>query len=320
MWLLLTSSWVHVGLVFGHELSAYTIAYAIGATSLATAARWLTLGRRPRLMAGVEVTSVVAFWFLGAPPDQIGIANKLAEIFALALLVVPEPGVRRRFATTGVVSLIVVTGLAAWIGAFASAGTEGGHHGGEFPEPATVVPFVERLQATPGEEETAAALFEATTVAVMKYKDPAVAEAAGYQVGTVMGREHHAQNPAYIGDGRILDPEHPESLIYAATGAGPILVGVVFETDDIGRAGPVVAGPLMVWHSHENVCFSLTPPLLAGILSPLGVCPAGSINIPTTGEMLHAWLIPGIEEPWGHLDEAQLNDYLARVELSAASR
>jgi len=228
--------------------------------------------------------------------------------------------VRRRFATAGVVSLVVVTGLAAWIGAFASAGAEGGHHGGEFPEPATVVPFVERLQATPGEEETAAALFEATTAAVMKYQDPAVAEAAGYQVGTVMGSEHHAQNPAYIGDGRILDPEHPESLIYADTAAGPILIGVLFETDDIGHAGPAVAGPIMVWHSHENVCFSLTPPLLAGILSPFGVCPAGSINVPTTGEMLHAWMIPGIEEPWGHLDEADLNDYLARVEISAASR
>ena len=146
---------------------------------------------------------------------------------------------------------------------------------------------------------------------VEKYQDPEVAAAAGYQVGVIRGSEHHAQNPAYLNDGRIFDPEYPESLVYAESALGPILVGVMFETDGIGQAGPMIGGPLTVWHSHENVCFSLTPPALTGLMSPFGTCPAGSLNIPVTNEMIHAWILPGVEDQWGHIDDAWLHAYLA---------
>jgi hypothetical protein len=59
-----------------------------------------------------------------------------------------------------------------------------------------------------------------------------------------------------------------------------------------------------------SVCFPLG---LAGLESPFGVCPIGSVNIPKTGEMLHMWTLPGvpIEDHWGHIDEDWLDAYLA---------
>jgi len=60
-------------------------------------------------------------------------------------------------------------------------------------------------------------------------RDPVAAGAAGYQVGAIRGTDHLGQNPALIGDGRIFDPDHPESLICGESPVGPVLVGVTFE-------------------------------------------------------------------------------------------
>jgi hypothetical protein len=156
--------------------------------------------------------------------------------------------------------------------------------------------------------------------AIEPYRDVAVAEAAGYEVGTVHGTDHHAQNPGLIGDGRILDPAHPESLIYAESAAGPILIGVMFETDGIGQVGPSDGGPIMLWHAHENVCLGFLPPSIAGLEGPYGLCPLGSLDLPVTGEMLHAWTLPGVpvEDRWGHLDDEWIDEYLANVADLAA--
>lgn len=308
------SGCVHFVLAFTHEPSGYTVAYLGGAGMLGWAS-WSLLGARRRLAVAFVVLSIVGFWFLGSPPDQVGILTKIVEVFALALVAHPRDSMsrRRRLAPSGVVGLLVVTGLAAWIGAFASAGAEGGHHGGEFPDPGTLVPYIEQLEPTVAQRAFADEVHRATVAAVRRYEDPAVAEAAGYQVGTVRGLDHHAQNPSLVGDGRVLDPEYPESLIYAETASGPVLVGVMFETDGIGERGPMDGGSIMVWHSHENVCFSLTPPAVAGLESPFGLCPVGSFNIPRTAEMLHAWTIQGVPDGdrWGHLDEGWLEDRLA---------
>ena len=315
MWMVAASALIHLTLVFTHEASAYTAAYLVGAALLAAAARWLLAGRRTGLVVLIAVGSVISFWFLGAPADQVSMATKLLELFALALLAVPAPG--RRFAPTGVVALVIVTGVAAWIGAFATAGEDGGHHGGEYPEPGTMVPYIDRLDATDEEHEAVDALYAELLLAVEPYRDPDAARAAGYQVGEIRGNDYHAQSPDLVGDGRILDPEYPESLIYAQSINGPVLVGVMFEMDGLSDPGPMVGGPITVWHGHENICFSFTPPAVAGLLSPYGVCPIGSVNIPKTGEMLHAWVTPGVpyEDRWGHLDDEWLNEYLGLMQV-----
>jgi hypothetical protein len=307
VWLVASSALIHLVLAVTHEPSWYTAAYLAGAALLAVAARWLLEGRRSRRVVAIVVGSIVGFWIFGAPPDQVSMVTKLLELFALALLAVP--GGARRLAPTGVIALVMLTGIAAWIGAFSAAGEDGGHHGGEYPEPGTVVPYIDRLEATAAETAAADALYAELLVASEPYRDPDAARAAGYQVGEIHGSDYHAQNPDLIGDGRILDPRYPESLIYAESVGGPVLVGVLFEMDGLTDPGPRVGGPITVWHRHENICFSLTPPALAGLVSPYGVCPLGSVNIPSTGEMLHAWVMPGVpdEDRWGHVDEEWLN-------------
>jgi hypothetical protein len=310
------SAGIHALLIVTHEPGIYSVLYGVGAVLLSLAGWWAVRGRRSRWVVAFTVGSIMTYWLLGAPADQLGLATKLLELFALGLLAFPsgEPtGRMRRLAPAGLAVLIAFTGVAAWIGAFATVGADGGHHGGEYPDPATLVPYIDRLEPNADEEHYAADLYAELLVEMEKYRDPAVAELAGYNVGTVTGTDHHAQNPSLIGDGRILDPAYPESLIYAETTEGPVLVGVMFEMDGFQDRGPTDGGPLMLWHAHENVCFGVLPPALAGLESPFGMCPMGSVNIPRTGEMLHAWIMPGVpvEDQWGHVDEEWYEDYLA---------
>ena len=86
----------------------------------------------------------------------------------------------------------------------------------------------------------------------------------------------------------------------------------MFEMEAIGEPGPAIAGPLTVWHAHDHVCFSLTPPALAGLTSPFGVCPMGSITMPVTNEMIHLWTVPGAPERIGHIEDEWLDAYLER--------
>jgi hypothetical protein len=129
----------------------------------------------------------------------------------------------------------------------------------------------------------------------------------------MFGRDFHAENPAYGADGRILDPERPETLVYAMSSDGrPVLLGAMFSMPDRSEPGPAVGGPLTVWHAHDHLCIGLTPPGLTGIRSPLGACPMGAIEIPITPQMIHVWTVPGAPARFGDLDGAWLEGYLAR--------
>ncbi len=310
IWAILTSAAVHMLLVFTHEVSEYTALYFMGSIALVLAARWVTFGADRKLSALVLVGSVVTFWFLGIPPDEVGVVTKLIEMFALALLVVPGDGRRYRYAPVGVVALVVFSGIATWIGAFSAVGADGGHHGGEYPDPGTVVPYLEVLEATEAEHRAADELYDQVVEALAKFEDPLVAEAHGYDVLPIVGTDHHADNAEYLEDGRIFDPERPETLVYAQGANGPVLLGAMFQMQGFREPGPRVGGPLTVWHGHENVCLSLIPPAMVSLQSPYGVCPIGSVNIPATNEMIHAWTIPGVDDGWGHLDEEFLAEYL----------
>jgi hypothetical protein len=153
--------------------------------------------------------------------------------------------------------------------------------------------------------------------ALARYADPAVAAADGYKVDGLAGIDFHASNPAYEKDGRILDPAHPETLVYAVAPNGqPVLMGAMFLMPQIGQPGPTVGGPLTVWHAHEDVCIALTPPGLSGLLSPLGTCPVGSILLPRTAEMIHIWIVPGAPDPIGELDDRWRRAFLQGVAAS----
>ena len=331
VWLLLMSAAAHAGLAAdaGHAGSGLRTAFLVQVALLVVAVARMALGRSWRgLAVAVLLGSLVAYWAAslgGEAPDQLGIAIKLVEIGALALIIRPIPGRRvRSWSAAGlIVALVVLTDVAAWASAGLAAGGadalasvashETGDDGhGAVPAPGMLMTIPLDLEPTEGERAAAQTLYDAVVRGIAPFADPAVAGAAGYDVAGIGGRDFHAGNAAYEGDGRTLDSERPETLVYAEAPDGrQVLVGAMFLMDGIGETGPTVGGPLTIWHGHEHVCVALLPPSITAILSPLGSCPVGSFDLPLTTEMIHVWTVPGAPQPFGDLDEAWLIDYLA---------
>ncbi len=322
-WLLASVAAVHVGLAIGHGGPGLRLLFLLDAALLAEAARRLALGLSWRVLAAaVLLGSLVAYPLAmvgGQAPDQIGLATKLMEVTALAIVSRPAPGRRvRGWAASGVtILLVVLTGLSGWVGAFAAAGGVQAHEHdqgvGSVPAPGTSLSASIPAAASVEQVSAARLLLEATRAAIARYADPAVAARDGYAVDGIAGLDSHASNEAYEHDDRVLDPERPESLVYAMGTHGPILLGAMFQMPGFGEVGPAVGGPLTVWHGHEQICFSLVPPGLTGIVSPLGGCPVGSLSIPRTVEMMHVWTVPGAPQPFGDLDDAWRDAYVKRA-------
>ena len=328
--LLGASAAIHIGLAIVSDHGfVLSVLFAVDALLLALVARRV-LRHSPvgRLGVAVLVGSIVAYWgsaLSGEAPDQVGLATKLCEILALVIVVRPampsKSGwhVARSFARgLAVVLLVVGTGATSWIGAFRSSAAEPGaltgHHvqsGAQSP-PGMVMPIAPDREATAAERAAADDLIATARKALARYADISVAAADGYNVKGIYGLDFHAQNPANENDGRILDVAHPETLVYAVAPNGqPVLMGAMFLMPKIGEAGPTIGGPLTVWHVHQHICFSLTPPGIAGLLSPLGGCPIGTIDMALTAEMIHIWIVPGAPETFGDLDEAWRRAYVA---------
>ena len=324
------SAAVHAGLALGDDHGGGANAlFALDALLLALVARRVWRGSPVgRLGVAVLLGSIAAYCasaLRGDAPDQLGLLTKTAEILALAI-VAPRPlgaaprPLRSAAAGAAVVLLVVGTAASVWIGAFrASAATHdevAGHHvhGGAVAPPGTVLPAVPERDATAGERRAVAQFVVTARAALGRYADPAVAAADGYRVDGMRGIDFHAPNPSYEKDGHVFDPERPETLVYALAPDGrPVLMGALFLMPELGQAGPTIGGPLTVWHAHEQICFSLVPPTLAGLVSPFGMCPLGSIAVPLSGEMIHLWLVPGAPVPFGDLDEAWKRAYLAAL-------
>ena len=314
-WLLAITGVGHLALILTHEPSVYSVLYLIGGVSPLYALRRLLSGQRWRRITALTMIGLVVGYgvslVIGEPPDQYGLAMKFVELTALFIVLRPRVDTRwRRFAMASVgVSFAVFTALASWIGAFSSG--DGGHHLGETPPPGVLLPAGEDREPTADESAEAAQLFFDTRAALQKFEDVDVAREAGYAVDGMRGTSFHADNEAYKNDDHYFDPERPETLVYAIADSGaPVLVGAMFQMDDIGQPGPAVGGPLTVWHAHDHICFGLVPPALAGLTSPFGQCPLGSITMPVTNEMLHIWTLPGVDEVFGDIDEDWLKDYL----------
>ena len=169
----------------------------------------------------------------------------------------------------GLLALVPVVGSVAWIGLSA------------FDAPS---------QALGTAEQQAAAdrLWQATEHSTEKYKSVDNARADGYiAFNPVSNPLVHYVNPAYMQDGRILDPEHVESLVYENTLHGPVLVAAMYSLEDPNAAPPDVAGQLTSWHRHDDLCF--TPG--GEVVGAAPDCPPGSATYYTPW-MLHVWLVP----------------------------
>jgi hypothetical protein len=141
-----------------------------------------------------------------------------------------------------------------------------------------------------------------------KYSDPAVAERDGFHsIGDgVTGYEHYV-NTAYINDGRLLNADYPESLVYQndpTSPQGKKLVAAMFmmqsgtTLDDV----PDVGGSLTQWHIHNNLCFTdAQAPRVIGLTDSAGNCAVG-VKDPDPEPMIHVWITPHECGPFAALE------------------
>lgn len=158
-----------------------------------------------------------------------------------------------------------------------------------------VLSGADTTDATEAQLQAAIALVEDTRAAIAaQYTDVASVEAAGYAWigdGRRAGGYQHYVNAAYMTDGRDLDPERVESLVFRNTTEGPQLVTSMYilepgtTIDDV----PDVAGDVTVWHDHQNLCWDDAGARLAGVVVD-GTCRPGGTFRPTP-PMLHVWLV-----------------------------
>jgi hypothetical protein len=154
---------------------------------------------------------------------------------------------------------------------------------------------------TPEQEAAGEQLIADVEASLARYVDLGAAEAAGFEMiaPPFGGVGAHYVNPANFRDGRILDPQHPESLVYD----GGTLQGAMFILDEPEDEGPLPLGCLATWHSHDNLC--MTGPMQeAGdvvSLTDFGPCPTGSkLEVPPG--MLHVWVFDHPEGPFAPLE------------------
>jgi hypothetical protein len=148
------------------------------------------------------------------------------------------------------------------------------------------------------QEQRAVALIEDTLRELPKYADPADALAAGYtsigDAGT--GSEHYIRRDL-IEDSALLDATAPESLVYTVDGDRRTLAGAMYIASPRPADDPTLtgwAGPLMTWHKHDNLCWSVGDDGVAkivGLIDADGNCANG---VRTGGEspMVHVWIEP----------------------------
>ncbi len=162
--------------------------------------------------------------------------------------------------------------------------------------------YLERGASVTDEEiERATRLVEETRASLTRYRDVEAAKEDGYFNSTpgAVG-VNHWMNLGYMRDGRILDPERPENLMYYRTRSGKeVLVGAMYLMQAPGETGPAIGGEMTRWHLHPGYCwapagFPVSPSATEG--EP---CPPGQM-VADTPDMIHVWVM---ENPRGVFDE-----------------
>jgi hypothetical protein len=263
-----------------------------------------TLSNPGHLLAGVGLATTVA-----------GLAGALLTAWRPARL----PAAARVGLLAGTAAVVLLAGA---VGTWAAGGTHHDHaaaaseddaaaagpaHDHAAADPATGASHDHQANlpdvaaASDAERAAAQRLLDQSVAETERWRDPAAARAAGFQVDRSLARADamagtqkagkqrflHVPNPAWRTDGRVLDPARPETLIYWRGPQGQlVLVGVMY-TAAKGQPGPAVGGPITRWHIHET-CRDPASGAKLGPAGDAGTCPAGQA-FRRSGEMMHVW-------------------------------
>jgi hypothetical protein len=159
---------------------------------------------------------------------------------------------------------------------------------------------------TPEQQAAAENLIAITLWRLPQWSDPKVAEAAGFHsIGDgFTGYEHFIQWD-WINDGYILDPDHPESLVYRVDSKGTRTLEAAMYMLPQGETldtVPELGGRLTQWHIHDDLCF--TPgeaPKVRGVTGVGQGCPPGLTKLDPV-PMIHVWIVPHRCGPFAALE------------------
>jgi hypothetical protein len=163
---------------------------------------------------------------------------------------------------------------------------------------------------TAAQQQSAEDLVTRTIQRLPQFADYTAAEGRGWHtIGDDLGPGsfEHFINWPLVDDGRTLDPDAPESLVYQVQpdgskklAAAMYLLGSTSTFDDV----PDVGGRLVQWHIHNNICLGgeVNAWRYTAIVRPEQPCPPGSHRFPPTAPMLHVWITPTQCGPFAALD------------------
>ena len=148
---------------------------------------------------------------------------------------------------------------------------------------------------TTAQQQAAVTLVDTSWQDAKKYQSLAAAKAAGDVPITPVGRPvvHYMNKASYratVRGGPVLNLTEPQSLVYANTPKGPVLVAAMYITSP-GGPTPQPGGCLTQWHVHTNLCVTRSLGVVGALNPGSSTCPAGSRNR-VTPPMIHIWFVP----------------------------
>ncbi|MET0729400.1 MAG: hypothetical protein ABWZ76_13985 [Acidimicrobiales bacterium] len=155
---------------------------------------------------------------------------------------------------------------------------------------------------TPQQQAAAENLVAVTLLRLPRFADAEAVEAMGFiSIGDGGTGHEHYLSPANMTDDKLLDPDHPESLVFDTSVTPKRLAAAMFMLDAGATLDdvPELGGKLTQWHIHDNLCFAGTR--VAGLTRADGSCPRGLDKGPQV-PMIHVWIEPNRCGPFAALE------------------
>jgi hypothetical protein len=206
-----------------------------------------------------------------------------------------------------------------------STGDDAGHDhaGGESPgagnedaaAPVGAVPYDGTLPVdlsgvpgvTPEQQAEAEALVTSNITTLPRFADPDVAMGLGYRpIGDESTGTAHLVNWNLLNDGRNLDANYPEALVYkVGSGNSRTLEAAMYVLEPPATLDtlPALGGPLLQYHVHNDLCWA-GPEGAYRVLpaAPLPApCPSGTQRL-LLEPMVHVWIVGNPCGPFAALE------------------
>jgi hypothetical protein len=177
------------------------------------------------------------------------------------------------------------------------------HGSGEHEDPST---------ATPEQRAAADKLLQDTKTGFWQWTDEQRVHEAGFRsIGDGITGTEHLVNWNWINDDVVLDPDHPESLVFNVSRDGKRTLAAAMYMAPAGTPDdevPDVGGPITQWHIHNNLCYSPAQMVdgapqrgVVGLTNDDGTCDRGEPLSPHA-PMLHVWVVEHECGPFSSLE------------------